>query len=98
VGRLVELGGRYGIAAVVPPNTLLCLSKRMMHFRCASVVVPAYFAWFLNSPLGFGQATQDVGGSASPHVNIRSIRRFVMPLPLLASNTGLSGRSSSSTG
>ncbi len=74
-------GGRYGIAAVVPPHTLLCLSQRMMQFRCASAVVPEYFAWFLNSPLGFGQATQDVGGSASPHVNIRSIRRFLMPLP-----------------
>lgn len=74
-------GGRFGIAAVVPPNTKLCLSQRMMQFRCAAAVSPDYFAWFLNSPLGFGQATEDVGGSASPHVNIKSIRRFVMPLP-----------------
>jgi type I restriction enzyme, S subunit len=43
--------------------------------------LPEYFSWFLNSPLGFGQASDDVGGSASPHVNIRSIRRFAMPLP-----------------
>ena len=74
-------GGRFGIAAVVPPKTKLCLSQRMMQFRCAAAVSPDYFSWFLNSPLGFGQATEDVGGSASPHVNIKSIRRFVMPLP-----------------
>lgn len=74
-------GGRFGIAAVVPENTQLCLSQRMMHFRCADAVVPAYFSWFLNSPLGFGQAAEDAGGSASPHVNIKSIRRFLMPLP-----------------
>lgn len=74
-------GGRFGIAAVVPANTRLCLSQRMMQFRCAAAVAPDYFSWFLNSPLGFGQAAEDVGGSASPHVNIKSIRRFVVPLP-----------------
>lgn len=74
-------GGRFGIAAVVPDDTKLCLSQRMMQFRCAGAVVPDYFSWFLNSPLGFGQAAEDVGGSASPHVNIKSIRRFVMPFP-----------------
>src|SRR5262249_2688413 len=74
-------GGRFGIAAVILADTTLCLSQRMMQFRCAAAVSPDYFSWFLNSPLGFGQAVEDVGGSASPHVNIKSIRRFVMPLP-----------------
>jgi len=74
-------GGRYGIAAVVPQDVQLCLSQRMMQFRCGRAVAPDYFSWFLNSPFGFGQAMEDVGGSASPHVNIRSIRRFLMPLP-----------------
>jgi len=74
-------GGRYGIAAVVPLGVELCLSQRMMHFRCSEAIVPEYFMWFLNSPFGFGQASEDVGGSASPHVNIKSIRRFLMPLP-----------------
>jgi len=74
-------GGRFGIAAVIPVGTQLCLSQRMMQFRCADAIDPDYFAWFLNAPLGVGQARADVGGSASPHVNIRSIRRFLMPLP-----------------
>lgn len=74
-------GGRFGIAAVVPPGATLCLSQRMMQFRCCNGITPEYFAWFLNSPLGFGQAQFDVGGSASPHVNIRSIKRFLFPLP-----------------
>ena len=43
--------------------------------------MPEYLTLFLNSPLGFGQAAVDVGGSVAQHVNIRSIRRFVMPLP-----------------
>ena len=74
-------GGRYGIAALVPPNVELCLAQRMMQFRCAAGINPNYLSWFLNSPFGFAQATADVGGSASPHVNIRSIRRFLMPIP-----------------
>lgn len=74
-------GGRFGIAAVVPPDVDLCLGQRMMQFRCAEGVEPEYLCWFLNSPLGFGQASADVGGSASPHVNIKAIRRFLLPLP-----------------
>jgi type I restriction enzyme S subunit len=74
-------GGRFGIAAIVPPGVTLCLSQRMMQFRCCSGISPEYFTWFLNSPLGFGQAQLDVGGSASPHVNIGSIKRFIFPLP-----------------
>jgi type I restriction enzyme S subunit len=53
----------------------------MMQFRCADGVEPEYLCGFLNSPLGFGQASADVGGSASPHVNIKAIRRFMLPLP-----------------
>lgn len=74
-------GGRYGIAAMVPPNVDICLGQRTMQFRCVPGVVPEYFCWFLNSPLGFGQASADVGGSASPHVNIRAIRKFTVPVP-----------------
>lgn len=74
-------GGRFGIAAVVPKNVKLCLSQRMMQFRCATNIDSQYFCLFLNSPLGFDQAVDDVGGSASPHVNIASIRRFFFPLP-----------------
>ncbi len=74
-------GGRFGIAATVPPGIELCLGQRMMQFRCCPGVDPDYFSLFLNSPLGFGQASADVGGSASPHVNIKAIRRFVLPLP-----------------
>lgn len=74
-------GGRFGIAAKVPAGVELCLGQRMMQFRCHSGVDPEYLTLFLNSPLGFGQASADVGGSASPHVNIKAIRRFVLPLP-----------------
>jgi type I restriction enzyme S subunit len=93
VSRLEPVGGdvlysregeRYGMAATVPEGTKLCLSQTMMMFRVAAGVVPDYFMWAMNSPWVYSLATRDVGGSTSPHVNIRSIRMFTLalaPLP-----------------
>lgn len=85
-------GGRFGIAAVVPQGVVLCLSQRMMQLRCLDSIDPEYFSWFLNSPFGFGQASADVGGSASPHVNISSIRQFLFPLPPEREQRRISGQ------
>jgi type I restriction enzyme, S subunit len=74
-------GERFGLAALVPPNTKMCLAQRMMHFRTCEGVDGRYFMWMLNSPQLYRQAELDVGGSTSPHVNIGSIRRFSAILP-----------------
>lgn len=74
-------GGRYGVAATVPKDVELCLGQRTMMFRVAPGVDPEFFMWTLNSETIFAQARATVGGSASPHVNIRAIRQFPFPLP-----------------
>ncbi len=74
-------GERFGIAACVPPNTKLCISQRMMIFRIRSENNPAFVMWLLNSPVVYAQASQDVMGATAPHVNISTIRNYVLALP-----------------
>jgi type I restriction enzyme M protein len=74
-------GARFGIAAPVPPDEEVCLGQRMMHFRASRDTDPNYLLWLLNSPIVRRQATANVIGSASPHVNIGEIRRFIVPCP-----------------
>lgn len=74
-------GGRYGIAAPVPPDTKLCISQRMMLLRPRRDVSSHYLMWQLNCPHVFEQARADNVGSASPHVNIESIKNFVVAMP-----------------
>ena len=73
--------GTFGLAASVPPGAKLCISQRMMHFRASPEVEPDFLMWVINSPTVYRQAVNSVGGSTVGHVNIRSIRRFLVPLP-----------------
>ena len=73
--------GTFGLAASVPPDVELCISQRMMHFRARPSIDPGFLMWLLNSPTVYRQAVNSVGGSTVGHVNIRSIRRFLVPLP-----------------
>ncbi|MEO8978119.1 MAG: restriction endonuclease subunit S [Polyangiaceae bacterium] len=75
-------GERYGIAAILPPGVAACLGQRMMLLRPNPVVATSEFLWAsMNSPGVYRQATAEVGGSTSPHVNVKSIRRFVVCRP-----------------
>ena len=74
-------GERLGIAACVPPGVQLCLSQRMMHIRVRPPLVPRFIMWAMNSGLVYRQAVGDTGGSTSPHINMKDIRRFVVPIP-----------------
>lgn len=76
--------GNFGIAAVVPNNCEICLSQRMMQFRVAAEIEPYFFSWAMNSSLIYGQARKDAAGMTVPHVNIRSLKKFIFPLPPLA--------------
>lgn len=77
-------GERYGIAAPVPQGVQLCLGQRMMQFRASQETDPSFLCWLLNSPQVYQQARDEVGGSTSPHVNIKSIRKFVVARPPLS--------------
>ena len=74
-------GERLGIAACVPAGARVCLSQRMMHIRVRSPLVPQFVMWAMNSRFVYGQAVGDTGGSTSPHINMKDIRRFLVPIP-----------------
>jgi type I restriction enzyme, S subunit len=78
-------GGILGIACLIPAGLKACLGQRMMLFRMdTSIVLPEYFVGVLNSKLILSEVKRLVGGAASPHLNIRDIRRFPIPLPPIA--------------
>lgn len=78
-------GARFGNAARVIDETLLCLGQRTMLFRPKQTLAVTEYIWaYLSSPAGYRQAARNVGGSAAPHVNIREIVAFRVPLPPIA--------------
>jgi type I restriction enzyme S subunit len=74
-------GGILGIACMIPDGVTVCMGQRMMLMR--PVVKNAYLMHVLNSPLIVSHVNRLTGGSASPHLNVRDIVRFPIPLPPL---------------
>jgi type I restriction enzyme S subunit len=74
-------GERFGIAACVPEGTRLCISQRMMVFRIRPEHNPVFIMWLLNNNRVYAQACQDVMGATAPHVNVSTIRNYLMALP-----------------
>ena len=78
-------GGILGIACMIPENLKACLGQRMMLFRLDTTIVdPRFFTAVLNSPLILGIVKALTGGAAAPHINIRDVRTFPIPLPPLS--------------
>lgn len=74
-------GERFGIAACVPEGARLCISQRMMVFRIPPPNDSSFVMWLLNSRPTYEQALQDVSGATAPHVNISTIRNYVLAIP-----------------
>jgi type I restriction enzyme, S subunit len=74
-------GERFGLAALVPPQTKLCLGQRMMMFRANARVHPAYLMWSLNGDFAYNYLKQSISGATSPHLNIFDIRNVPVFLP-----------------
>ena len=74
-------GERFGHAALVPSDVEVCVSQRMMHFRARADVDPAFLMWALNADGTYRQATLDSIGSTAPHVNVETIRNFMLAIP-----------------
>ncbi|NQV25485.1 MAG: restriction endonuclease subunit S [Rhodopirellula sp.] len=71
-----------GIACIIPKQLRTCLGQRMMMFRLdTKLALPEYFSAVLNSTLILAEVRRLTGGAASPHLNIRDIRTFPIPLP-----------------
>jgi type I restriction enzyme S subunit len=78
-------GGILGIACIIPDGLKVCLGQRMMQFRLdTNVALPEFFTGVLNSSLILSEVKRLTGGAASPHLNIRDIRTFPIPLPPIA--------------
>lgn len=71
----------YGWAAVIPPDTDVCLSQGMVLLRPDDRMSPEFLALVLNSPIGRTQAEGSAIGSAHPHINLRNIRGYSIPVP-----------------
>lgn len=76
-------GERYGMAALVPENTNVCLAQRVMLFRVKCPDSASFLMWHLNSNSVYMQAYQDVIGATSPHINVETIKNFYMAWPPL---------------
>jgi type I restriction enzyme S subunit len=74
-------GERWGHAALVPLSSKFCLGQRMMQFRCGPNWEPEFLMWLLNSRAVYLQGALDTVGATSPHVNVATIRNYILPAP-----------------
>jgi type I restriction enzyme, S subunit len=73
-----------GWAVEIPEGVRVCLSQGMCLFRPSASVLTSYLLAVLNGPVGRRQAFAAATGSAHPHINLRDIRAYQIPLPPLA--------------
>lgn len=76
-------GERWGFAAQVPLDDTYCLGQRMMQFRASQSFCARYLMWQLNSMTTYRQGQMDTVGATSPHVNVATIRNYVLVEPPL---------------
>jgi type I restriction enzyme S subunit len=75
-------GARFGNAARILDDEKSCLGQRMMLLRAApGKGTPEYIWAFLNAKSTYQKIVGLVGGSASPHVNVKEIKAFAAPIP-----------------
>ncbi|MDX0640039.1 hypothetical protein GOD58_16630 [Sinorhizobium medicae] len=74
-------GERFGMAALVPEGTQLCLGQRMMMFRASPAMCPTFIMWALNSEPFYQEVLARAAGSTSPHANISDLINFRLPCP-----------------
>ncbi len=72
--------GTVGKAVIVPPKIDLCLGQRMMMFRLKNGILPKFFQSYVLSPGFKAQYKPLIGGTTSPHLNIRDIRKLIIPV------------------
>ncbi|WP_207224759.1 restriction endonuclease subunit S [Sphaerotilus mobilis] len=74
-------GERWGFAAQVPESEMFCLGQRMMQFRSASTMHARFLMWQLTARSTYRQGELDTVGATSPHVNVGTIRNYVLTKP-----------------
>ena len=71
----------FGWSVVVPENTRLCMSQGMVLFRTGNGLLADFVIAVLNGPIGRAQAKKAATGSAHPHINLKDIRQYSIPIP-----------------
>ena len=74
-------GAILGIACIIPKGLEVCLGQRMMPLRTGTDVNNRFLMHYLNSPYLNSVITENIGGSASPHINVGDIKKFLIPVP-----------------
>ena len=69
-----------GQAALVPKDTKLCISQRMMHLRCKTSAVPEYVMELLNSQYVSDQVDRFATGTTVRHINVADVRKLLIPI------------------
>jgi type I restriction enzyme, S subunit len=77
-------GGILGIACLLDIEEDVCLGQRMMMLRVNPNVSNKFVSYYLNSPTIIKHVNNLIGGSAAPHINVRDIKEYPLPVPSYA--------------
>ena len=73
-------GAILGIACIIPDGLEVCMGQRMMLLRPSEDLLNKYLMYYLNSPKARTLIIENVGGTASPHINVGDIKNFTIPI------------------
>lgn len=80
-------GAILGIACIIPENMEVCLGQRMMLLRPKKYINNKFLMHYLNSPIVNKLVVENVGGTASPHINVGDVKEFLIPVPNMTVQT-----------
>jgi type I restriction enzyme S subunit len=78
--------------AVETSSARVCMSQGMVLFRPGPGLLVRWFVHLLNNPSVRKQAQAIATGSAHPHLNLKDIRAYELPLPPRAEQEGIATR------
>lgn len=73
-------GAILGIACIIPDGLEICMGQRMMLLRTSKDLLNKYLMYYLNSPKARTLIIENIGGTASPHINVGDIKQFTIPV------------------
>ena len=73
--------GTIGTAVLIPESLEICIGQRMMLFRANERVLPKYLLRIFLSQWFKTNLKELITGTTAPHVNIKDLREFKIPLP-----------------
>lgn len=82
-------GAILGIACIIPEKIEACLGQRMMLLRTNNSINNKFLMYYLNSPMMNKLVRQNIGGTASPHINVGDIKEFLIPTPDISSQLAI---------